>query len=274
MNENKLNKLLSFIVVLVGLIHIVPFYILITTSLKKVGDYSSKWTLPNYFTLENFQLAWDQANLGNALLNSLIITAIAAMLLVFFGSLAAYPLARQETKINNFVYILFIGVMVIPPLAALVPLYNLVVTFNLNNTHLVAILVNAATFTPLAIFLYTGFIKATVPKELEEAAQLEGAGTLKIFFRVVFPLLKPVTATVMIITCVYIWNDYQFAIFFLQDVDVQTYTVALSRFFGENSNNLNLVGAAAMISMLPMTILFLFLQKYFIAGLAEGSVKG
>lgn len=274
MKEKLLNKILFFIVVIVGLIHIIPFYILITTSLKEMGDFSSKWLLPNYFSLENFSLAWEQASLGNALLNSFIITAFAAMILVFFGSLAAYPLARQQTKVNSFVFILFIGVMVIPPLAALVPLYNLVVDFNMNNTHLVAILINAATFTPLAIFLYTGFIRSTVPKELEEAARIEGAGTVEIFFKVVFPLLKPITATVMIITCVYIWNDYQFAIFFLQDVDVQTYTVALSHFFGENTNNLNLVGAAALISMLPMTILFLFLQKYFIAGLAEGSVKG
>lgn len=274
MKKNKFSMLLSILIIIVAFVHFIPFYIVITTALKKMGDFSSKWLLPDYLSLENFQLAWVEAGLGNALLNSLIITAVAAIFLVFFGSMAAYPLARLKTKTSSFVYILFIGVMVIPPLSALVPLYNLVVDFGLNNTLLISILVNAATFTPLAIFLYTGFIRSTVPLELEEAARIEGAGTIKIFFKVVFPLLKPVTATVMIITCVYIWNDYQFAIFFLQDVDVQTYTVALSKFFGENSNNLNLVGSAALISMLPMTVLFLFLQKYFIAGLGEGAVKG
>jgi raffinose/stachyose/melibiose transport system permease protein len=90
----------------------------------------------------------------------------------------------------------------------------------------------------------------------------------------VFPLLKPVTASILIIACVFIWNDYQFAIFFLQDKSMQTVTVSLASFFGQNQNNMNLVAAAAILAMLPMTILFLFLQKYFIAGLASGSVKG
>lgn len=103
---------------------------------------------------------------------------------------------------------------------------------------------------------------------------MDGANTLMIFFRVVFPLLKPITATVLIISCVFIWNDYQFAIFFLQDKEVQTLTVALAGFFGQNQNNLNLVASAALMSMLPMTILFLFLQKYFVAGLSSGSIKG
>lgn len=274
MNSRSKKIILTSLAAIVTLFHLIPFYIVITTSLKKAGDFSSKWLLPDYFTLENFTEAWEEANLGNALTNSVIITFFAALILIFFGSLAAYPLARRQTKINNFVYFLFISVMVIPPLTALVPLYNIIVDFGLMDTHLVAILNNAASFTPLTIFLYTGFIRSTVPIELEEAARMEGAGTIKIFFRVVFPLLKPITATVMIITCVYIWNDFQFALFFLQDADVQTYTVALSSFFGENSNNLSLVAAASMISMLPMTILFLFLQRYFIAGLAAGSVKG
>ncbi len=97
---------------------------------------------------------------------------------------------------------------------------------------------------------------------------------LKIFFTIVFPLLKPITATICIISCVFIWNDYQFAIFFLQDQKVQTLTVAMAGFFGENANNLHLVAAAALMAMLPMVVLFLALQKYFIAGLSSGAVKG
>ena len=163
--------------------------------------------------------------------------------------------------------------MVIPPLTALVPLYQLVVDIGMMNTRTIAILNNVASFMPLTIFLYAGFIRSTVPKELEEAAKIDGASTLGIFFKIVFPLLKPITATVLIISCVYIWNDYQFAIFFLQSEEVKTLTVAISSFFGENANNLNLVASAAIIAMLPMTVLFLFLQRFFIEGLAAGSVK-
>ena len=219
-------------------------------------------------------LAFDQANLGNAFGNTTIITTFSALLLIFFGSMSAYALARRTTRLNKYIYLLFVGVMVIPPLTALVPLYRLVVEIGLMNTHLVAILNNVAAFMPLTIFLYAGFIRSTIPKELEEAAKLDGASTLGVFFKVVFPLLKPITATILIIASVYIWNDYQFAIFFLQDSSVQTLTVALAGFFGQNASQLNLVAAAALMVSLPMVIVFLFLQRFFIAGLAAGSVKG
>ncbi|SFM18573.1 raffinose/stachyose/melibiose transport system permease protein [Gracilibacillus orientalis] len=272
--SKRKKTMLSMLAFVITLLHLIPFYILITTALKAKGDFSSKWFFPTEINWANFSEAWEQANLGNALLNTMIITFFAAILLIVVGSLASYPLARRQTKLNKFMYMFFIAIMVVPPLAALVPLYQLVVSIGLMNTHEVAIFNNVAAYLPLTIFLYAGFIRSTIPKSLEEAARIDGASTMSIFFRIVFPLLKPVTASILIIACVFIWNDYQFAIFFLQDKSVQTMTVALSGFFGENTNNLNLVASAAIIAMLPMVILFLFLQKYFIKGLASGSVKG
>jgi raffinose/stachyose/melibiose transport system permease protein len=268
------KMLLTALALFITLIHLIPYYILLTTAFKRAGDFSSKWLFPDYFSLENFTLAWEQANLSNAFINTFVITFFAAGMLIIFGSLAAYALARRQTKLNKYVYLLFIAVMVIPPLTALVPLYQLVVDVGLMNTRLVAVLNNAAAFLPLTIFLYAGFIRSTIPKELEEAAKMDGASTIGIFFRVVFPLLKPITATVLILSCVYIWNDYQFAIFFLQDSNMHTLTVALASFFGQNTSQLGLVGAAALIASLPMIFLFLFLQRFFIEGLAAGSVKG
>ncbi|PPA68540.1 carbohydrate ABC transporter permease [Jeotgalibacillus proteolyticus] len=266
--------ILTLAALLITAFHLIPFYILLTTAIKRTGDFSSKWSFPDYVNIENFTIAWEQANLGNALVNSIIITSFAAIVLILFGSLAAYALARRTTKLNKYIYILFVGVMVIPPLTALVPLYRMVVNFGLMNTHLVAVLNNVAAFLPLTIFLYAGFIRSTIPKELEEAAKIDGANTLSIFFKIIFPLLKPITATVLIISSVYIWNDYQFAIFFLQDSSVQTLTVVLASFFGQNGSQLNLVAAAALMASLPMVIVFLFLQRFFIEGLAAGSVKG
>ncbi|MCG5102384.1 carbohydrate ABC transporter permease [Oceanobacillus alkalisoli] len=272
---NKSKKItLTIISLAIGLIHLIPFYVLITTALKPRGDFSSRWIFPVDIAWSNFIEAWERANLGTALTNTAIITFFAAVLLILLGSMAAYPLARRQTKLNKFVFAIFIAIMVIPPLTALVPLYQLVVDIGMMNTRTVAVLNNVASFMPLTIFLYSGFIRSTIPKELEEAAKIDGASTLGIFFRIVFPLLKPITATVLIISCVYIWNDYQFAIFFLQADEVKTMTVALSSFFGENTNNLHLVGAAAILAMLPMAILFLFLQRFFIEGLAGGAVKG
>lgn len=272
MSKRKRGSLTT-LAVLITMVHLIPFYILITTALKEKGDFSSKWKFPSEISFANFSEAWEKANMGTAFLNTIIITFFAAVLLIFVGSMAAYPLARRQTKLNKVVYMIFIAIMVIPPLTALVPLYQLVVDIGMMNTRTVAVFNNVASFMPLTIFLYAGFIRSTVPKELEEAARIDGASTLGIFYRVVFPLLKPITATILIICSVYIWNDYQFAIFFLQSEEVKTLTVAIASFFGENSNNLNLVAAAAMIAMLPMTLLFLFLQRFFIEGLASGSIK-
>jgi len=272
MSKTK-RRLLSTLALVITLFHLIPFYILITTALKAKGDFSSKWVFPTEISFQNFSEAWEKANMGSALMNTAIITFSAAFLLIILGSMAAYPLARRQTRLNKYVYMIFISIMVIPPLTALVPLYQLVVDIGMMNTRTIAILNNVASFMPLTIFLYAGFIRSTVPKELEEAAKIDGASTLGIFFKIVFPLLKPITATVLIISCVFIWNDYQFAIFFLQSEEVKTLTVAISSFFGENANNLNLVASAAIIAMLPMTVLFLFLQRYFIEGLAAGSVK-
>jgi raffinose/stachyose/melibiose transport system permease protein len=273
MNKKK-KWLLSGLALLIAAFHLIPFYILITTALKARGDFSSKWVFPEVLSFENFAEAWETANLSTALSNTAIITFVSALLLIVLGSMAAYPLARRQTKLNKFVFMLFIAVMVIPPLTALVPLYKLVVDLGMMNTHEIAILNNVASFLPLTIFLYSGFIRSTIPKELEEAAKIDGATTLGIFFRIVFPLLKPVTASILIISCVFIWNDYQFAIFFLQAEEVKTITVALAGFFGENANRMNLVAAAAIMAVLPMVVLFLLLQKHFVKGLASGSVKG
>ncbi|MFC0272607.1 carbohydrate ABC transporter permease [Metabacillus herbersteinensis] len=272
--NKKRNRVLTILAFCVMVFHIMPFYILVTTALKAKGDFSSKWAFPEQISFQNFTDAWKIANLGPSFMNTTIITVASAVLLIFLGSMAAYPMARRQTKLNKFFYILFIAIMIIPPLTALVPLYKMVVNMGMMNTYEVAILNNVAAYMPLTIFLYAGFIRSTIPRELEEAAKIDGASTLVIFFRIVFPLLKPVTASILIIACVFIWNDYQFAIFFLQDSAMHTITVSLASFFGQNQNNLNLVAAAAIIAMLPMTVLFLFLQKYFIAGLSSGSVKG
>lgn len=272
--KKKNKRLLTGVSVLVLLFHIIPFYIMVTTALKAKGDFSSKWVFPKELNFQNFTDAWQTANLGPSFFNTVIITACSAILLIFFGSMAAYPMARRQTTLNKIFYFLFIAIMIIPPLTALVPLYKMVVNIGMMNTYEVAILNNVAAYMPLTIFLYAGFIRSTIPKELEEAAKIDGASTLGTFFRIVFPLLKPVTASILIIACVFIWNDYQFAIFFLQDKSMHTITVSLASYFGQNQNNLNLVAAAAILAMLPMTILFLFLQKYFIAGLSSGSVKG
>ena len=254
-------------------LHLIPFFLLVNIGFKTIRDTSSKWLPPGYLYLNNFLDVWREARLGQAILNNLIITGASVALVVFVGVLAAYPLARFPTRWNNFIYTLSISILIVPSLTVLVPLYKFVVDIHGINTYWSMVLIHTTFFLPTVIFLFTGFIR-TIPRELDEAALIDGCSRYSIFFRIIFPLLKPVTASVVILTMLGIWNDYQFSLFFLQKRAVQTVPLVLSQFFSQYQNNLPLAAAGSLLSMLPMTLIFILLQKYFISGLAEGAIKG
>jgi len=255
------------------LIHVLPFYILLTTSFKAADDFSSKWVAPGYLYLDNFINAWQEAHLDRAITNNIIVTVSAGVLLVVIGSIASYPLARVRTRLNKAVYGIFVSAMIVPPLTILVPLYRFMVDIGGMNRLWGIILLHVTFALPMTIFLYTGFIRS-IPYELEEAALIDGAGRFKLFYRILLPLLKPITATVVIVTCVNIWNDYQFSVFFLQRSEVHTITIALSGFFSQYNNYIGWVAAGSLLGAIPITLVYLLLQRYFIQGLASGAVKG
>lgn len=270
---STISKPLKYISILICLLHILPFYVLITTSFKAVDDPSSKWILPGYLYLDNFYKAWEQAHLGTAFMNNMIITFVSVLLVIILGAASSYPLARYKTKWNSFIYTLFISALIVPPLTILVPLYKLYVDLHALNTLWGIVLLHVTFNLPITIFLYSGFI-GTIPRELDEAAMIDGSSHLGLFFKIILPLLKPVTASVIILTGVAVWNDYSFSVFFLQKTEVHTLTVALSAFFGQYNSNIGWVASGSLMGAVPMTILYLFLQKYFIHGLSSGAIKG
>ena len=268
------NKLwLVGISLFICLLHILPFYILLTTSFKAADDLSSKWVFPGYLYLDNFTNAWREANLASAFKSNIIVTVISVTLIVLVGSIAAYPLSRFQTRWNKFIYTVFVSALIVPPLTILVPLYKFMVDIGGMNQYWGIILLHITFQLPLTIFLYTGFI-STIPRELDEAAMIDGAGRFALFYRILLPLLKPITATVIILSSVAVWNDYQFSIFFLQRPYTRTITVALASFFGTSTSNVGWVAAGSLMGALPMIVVYLFLQRYFISGLASGAVKG
>ncbi|MCM3115364.1 carbohydrate ABC transporter permease [Neobacillus sp. MER 74] len=270
---NKTKKRFIALLFIISLFHILPFYLLTTTSFKAVDDVSSKWAFPGYWYIDNFINVWHGANLGQAFFNNIIITVVSVVLTIIIGAFAAYPLARYKSRLNRFMYTLFISVLIVPPLTILVPLYKMFVDVGAMNSYWGIILLHVTFHLPLTIFLYTGFI-GTIPRELDEAAMIDGCTRVGLFLRIIMPLLKPVTATVVILIGVGIWNDYQFSVFFLSAPESRTITVSLSSFFGQYTNNIGWVAAGSLTAVLPITIAYLFLQRYFITGLNAGSVKG
>ncbi|KKO53777.1 carbohydrate ABC transporter permease [Paenibacillus sp. DMB20] len=267
----KAFKYIAALIILI--IHSIPFYILVNLSFKPIEDTSSKWMPSSSLRFENFIDAWKDAQLGRAVLNNGIVTLLAVILVVLIGACASYPLARHATRWNRFVYTLCISCLIVPALTILVPLYKFIVDVGGINTYWAIILTQVTFSLPMTIFLFTGFV-STVPRELDEAGLIDGCSRYGIFLRIIFPLLKPITATVVILIGVQVWNDYQFSVFFLQKKEMMTIPVALSGFVSQFHSNISWVAAGCFIGMLPLTVVYLFLQKYFVKGMVEGAIKG
>ena len=263
----------TLLMALVSLVYITPLYILFSMSLKSPQDTSSKWVFPTYLYLKNFFNAWKQANLARSLLNNIVITMFSITLIILVGSFAAYPLGRFRTKFNNFIYLLFLSCMIVPPLTILVPLYKFIVDIHGMNSYWAITLMLVTFQLPLCVFLYTNFV-AGISRELDQAAIIDGCSRFRVFYSIIFPLLKPATSSVAILCGVQVWNDYQFSVFFLQKAEIRTVSVALSQFVSQYQNDIGLVAAGCLIGILPFTLLYMFLQKYFIKGLTDGALKG
>ena len=252
-------------------VYLMPFYILLGVAFKHPADASSRWIMPGYLYLENFRTALE-GKIIQGLRDSFIITLLTVLLIIFVGALAAYPLARNKSKLNKVVRLAILGVMMIPPLSIIVPLYRVMLFFNAISTYQGVIVLMLTFQLPLAIFLFTNFI-SSIPIALDEAAAIDGCGPFRTFFSVIMPQLKSVTVSVVILTGVTCWNDYQFSLYFLQSSRITSVTLAVSGFFAQVSSNIFAAAAAATLGVLPLIILFLFLQRYFIKGMVDSAIK-
>ncbi len=273
--KNIFIRILKIIAILtITVLAIFPFYVLILLAFTPPSvNFSKELFLVPQGYFQNFIEAWKTSNIGVSVLNSLIITIGAVIILVLFASMAGYAVARVKNKINKIIFILMIGCMMIPGIINTVPLYTLMININGINTHWGMILVCATNALPFSVFLYSSFI-STLPKNIEEAAIIDGCSRIGAFFRVVLPLLKPVTSAVIIINGLSIWNNYAQAVFFLQKQSMRTIPLAISMFFQQYGAKWHLMAAAAMIGLAPAVLVFIIFQKYFIKGITAGSVKG
>lgn len=258
-------------VALCGL-YAIPFYVIIVMSFKPITDRSPRLSLPNTLYLENY-IGVFQNGMGRAIFNTVIVTISVVLIEVVLGCMAAYPLARHKCKKNTIISNIFLGVMMIPGLSVLVGVYSLLAHIGGINTYWGLIMVCVGFGLPTSIFLYQNFI-SSIPKELDEAAYIDGAGTFRTFWNIILPQLKPVTVTVVILTGVGIWNEYMSSLYILQKSDMFTVTLKINSYFSAAKQDFGGAAAAAIVGMLPVVIMYLFLQKYFIKGAVDSAVKG
>ena len=248
---------LELFMVAVGLLFLYPVYVLVKLSLEDSGNYGG---------------AWRDAHLGAAMLNSTIITVISLLCLIMVGSTAAYYLARTYTKLSYCMYLLFLLGIVLPFQLALVPLYKFMKDTGLLGSYASMILFYTGLQVPFTIFLYTGFLRA-LPREYGEAALVDGASHWQSFTRITFPLLRPITGTVVILNAVFIWNDFVTPLVYLGGTPNETLPVVVYQFVGQYVSNWGYIFAAVVMASLPILVVFLLLQRYVIKGFASG-LKG
>ena len=262
------------IMVILAALSLVPFYILVMVALKSTSEAATTSPVapPLSPTVENFVTALSETGtraILPSMLNSVIITAGTLVLLVVFGSIAAYTLSRRLSRLGSATYYVFLVGIILPFQLGLIPTYVALRSVHLVGTQVGMILIYTGMLMPLAVFLYAGFARA-LGRDYEEAAYLDGASRLQIFTRVVFPLLGPATGTVVIMTGLLVWNDFFTALIFLSGSPNSTLPVAIYGYVGENASEWNLIFAAVIISMVPILAFYLAAQRKFIQGFAGG----
>jgi ABC-type glycerol-3-phosphate transport system permease component len=252
---------------------LLPFAFTVMTAFRPREDVAADpLGLPTRLTGANFADVIGRMDYLVSVGNSIVILLGSLFVSVILGALAAYPLARITSRWSTFTFRLFIAGTTIPVFVLIAPLYLLQRDLGILNTHLGVILTYSALNLPVAIFFYTSFLRQ-VPIELEEAASLDGAGPLRIFFTVIFPLLRPITATLATFLTLSIWNDLIIPLVFLRDAELRTVMANAYALIGAYSIDPTVLFPAALLGVAPLLIVFIVLQRQVVAGLTMGAVK-
>ncbi|TDD62524.1 carbohydrate ABC transporter permease [Kribbella antibiotica] len=264
---------LELVMVAVAVAFLFPVYALVTLAFKDPGQIANApLSPPNPPSVDSFGTAWQSASLGSALLNSTLITVSSVLALIVLGSLAAYFLARRASRLSYSLYILFLVGIILPFQLGMIPLYQLVNDLGLLGTYQGMILFYTGIQLPFTVFLYTGFIRS-LPADYTHAALIDGASHLQAFRHVIFPLLRPITGTVLILNAVHIWNDFFTPLLYLGGSGRETVPVRIFAFVNEYTSDYGLVAAGLVLAALPILVVFLVLQRYVIRGFSSG-LKG
>ena len=264
--------LLELLAWILSLVIVIPLFLVLINSLKdRAGASLMSLSLPKVFHFENYRKVIEEGRLLRSFLNSMVITAGSVFLSIVASSMAGFVLARNRTRLNNGIYYyLLLGL--IAPLNMITVIRTLQL-IGLMNTYPGIILLYSALLMSFSVFLYYGFMN-TVPRELDESAFIDGSSSLQLFLRIVFPLLKPVTITIMVINFMGAWNNFIIPLYVLNRSDMWPMTLAIYNFYGRRISEWQLVNADVVLTIAPVVILYIVGQRYLISGMTAGAVKG
>lgn len=271
--ENRGIKILvNAVLLIVTAMMLLPILIVVNISFKSPEEFlKTPMAFVHSIRWQNFVDAWNQAEMYIYFKNSIIFTMVAVAGIVFFGTIAAYPISRKHFKGSNMLYMVFLSGLFLP--TSLVPIIVIMKTLHFYNTYPGYIVYIISGGIPMAIFILTGFIKG-VPRDLDEAAVIDGCGYLRFIVAIIFPLMKPAIATLGMLSAIGVWNDFINPYLFLTSKGMRPLTAGLYLFFGEYFTNWTVLSAGIIIVVLPLIILYIFVQKFIISGVMTGAIKG
>lgn len=256
-----------------GLCILYPLIWLLMNGFKSNREFFlDPWSLPEKWLWQNYVSAW-KAGIGQYFLNSLLVSVVSVVIVVLFGSMAAYGLSRFRFKGVNILLLIVLSGLMLAPQVSLISLYKMLQMIGLYNTHWALIVPYVSFQLPFAIFLMRSYF-LSIPRELEEAATIDGCGTWQIYWHLILPVGKPILASSALLAGMNVWNEFMFAMVFIEDTALRTIPVGLMNLRSQLNTNFGVQLAGLAISAFPMVLAFILFQKQFVRGLMAGSVKG
>lgn len=267
----------TILVFFLFIVYMIPFLLVLINSLKKkvsIVKYPLKLIDDAGLQWVNYKNALEEMEFVKAFTNSLVITSVSVFLLVVFSAMAAYIFVRTDWKICKMSFSAMLVSMIVPFQVIMIPLVSIYGgKLGILNSRTVLILMNFGFGTSMSTFMCHGFIKSNVPLALEEAARIDGCGHHGIFFRIVFPLMKPILSTIVILEVLGLWNDYLLPSLVLGKKELYTLPLAIRTFYGTFTNDYGNIMAGLILSIIPIIVVYIFLQKYIVGGVIAGAVK-
>lgn len=250
-----------------------PFLWLATMSVRTTAEISADhYAWPRPFHWEQFRIAWVDSNFATYFWNSAFVVVGAVAVVTLLGAAAAHALARYRFRGNRIIYAVLFSSIIFPPQITLISLYQILVNYNLYNSLFGLMLVYISLQLPLTVYLLEGFF-ARIPQDLFDAAKMDGYGDIEIFRRIVLPIGMPAIATTLILNFIQLWNEFLFAVVLITDPDKRTLPIGIRAFMGDHFQDIGMIAAGVMISVVPVIIAYVFFSEKLIRGMTAGAVK-
>ncbi|WP_138752076.1 carbohydrate ABC transporter permease [Paenibacillus sinopodophylli] len=268
------NAFIFLFLIAAAVITLFPIYMAVLNSLKSDGEMLNQvLAFPSSVSFANYADAYKKIDFLRSFVNTVVVTLIGVSGIIVFASMAGYKMSRTPGKLSRFLFSLFVLSSLIPFHSILITLVKIAKELKVQGTTYGLGFIYIGLGVALAIFLYHGFVKS-IPRDLDEAAVMDGCGELRLYGRIIFPLLLPITATVAILNALWMWNDFLLPLLMLTKSDYYTLLISTNMLFGEYNNDWSAILASLVLTMLPIMAVYLVLQKYILSGIAEGAIKG